>query len=244
VRLRVALLTTTVLALLPAGSAHALSCADPETVVAQADRAFIGTLISQDSMLLTFDVTEQIRGDLPDPVVVRDELAPEWAMRPATAAEIGLVVHDRGGEFTANACGLVPPELLRRARLEPAPPLRSYPPLSEEPWWHPPPPPVEPLQVLPARRLAASAGWAELRLGCNVACSGRVVVRANDGGQLGWQTDFTLPEHGGIVTVPLTSEGRRRLRRDPRLPVRITLRLQPDARAVTYGGSLILRGRH
>jgi len=98
--------------------------------------------------------------------------------------------------------------------------------------------------VLPARRLAASAGWAELRLGCNVACSGRVVVRANDGGQLGWQTDFTLPEHGGIVTVPLTSEGRRRLRRDPRLPVRITLRLQPDARAVTYGGSLILRGRH
>jgi len=121
VRLRVALLTTTVLALLPAGSAHALSCADPETVVAQADRAFIGTLISQDSMLLTFDVTEQIRGGLPDPVVVRDELAPEWAMRPATAAEVGLVVHDRGGEFTANACGLVPPELLRRARLEPAP---------------------------------------------------------------------------------------------------------------------------
>jgi hypothetical protein len=181
-----------------------LSCVDADTVVAHADRAFIGTLIAQDGPLLTFDVTEPIRGDLPDPLIVHDELAPDWPMRPTPGAEIGLVVKDRGGELTANTCELVPPERLRQARQEPAPPLRSYPPLSEEPWWHPPPAPPRPVGVLPARRLIAPGPWADLRLGCDAECSGSVAVRAS-GGALLARTDFTLGRGGGIVSAPLTT---------------------------------------
>ena len=241
-KLRLALLTA-VFALLPAGTAQALSCVRPEDVVAQADRAFIGTLTSRDGDLLTFDITEQIRGDLPDPILVREELAASnWAIGATPGTEIGLVVHDRAGEFTASPCGVVPPELLRRARSEPAPPLRTYGPLSEQPWWRPWPGRPPEVRVLPDRRLVARGRWADLRLSCSAACSGKAWVRSSDGALLGGAR-FTLDSGAGIASVPLSAAARRRLRRDPRIQVRIGVRLDPASYSVTYGGSLILRRR-
>ena len=91
--------------LLPAGTAHALSCVDPETLMVGTDRAFIGTVLSQEGALVTFDITETVRGKLPDPLVLRDSLGESvWATRLASGTEVGLSVYPRAGELTFSAC--------------------------------------------------------------------------------------------------------------------------------------------
>jgi hypothetical protein len=48
------LLTAVTVALLSAARAEALSCVDTETVLVDAERAFIGDLLARDGALLTF----------------------------------------------------------------------------------------------------------------------------------------------------------------------------------------------
>ena len=83
--------------LAPAASASALSCMPPDTLFAHAERAFIGTLLARDGDRMTFDVAEAFGGELPDPLVVRDDLPLPWRVSAPPDTEIGLVVYERNG---------------------------------------------------------------------------------------------------------------------------------------------------
>ena len=76
----------------PSSVAQATSCVDTETLLVDAEHAFIGAVVSRDRDVLTFDVSEVVRGDLPDPFVVRDESeSPGGASAFRVGAEVGLV---------------------------------------------------------------------------------------------------------------------------------------------------------
>jgi hypothetical protein len=99
----------------PAAPAVALSCVPPGTLLAHAERAFIGTLLARDGDRMTFDLAEAFGGELPDPLVVRDDLPLPWRVSAPPDTEIGLVVYERNGELLVNPCTVVPPASLREA---------------------------------------------------------------------------------------------------------------------------------
>jgi hypothetical protein len=78
-----ALLAAVAGVLLPTGRTEALSCVDTETVLVDAERAFVGDLLARDGARLTFRVREVVRGELPGQIVVRDDLAGSgWRFPP------------------------------------------------------------------------------------------------------------------------------------------------------------------
>jgi hypothetical protein len=199
--------------------AEALSCVGPETVLVGAERAFIGALVAEDGDRLTFDVTEPARGELPDPVVVRDELAGSgWplAREVERGRSVGLVVRTVDGELVTNQCALVDPALLREAR---------------DGGW------PEGAAHLGSARARVVGGRARVEVGCFGRCRGRLTLRAVDGRPLG-HAPIDL-RRAGTVVVRLGDEGRRRLGRRGRLPARATIRLCPGDAARSVSVTLI-----
>ncbi len=187
--------------------AEALSCVGPDVVLVGAERAFIGELVAADGDRLTFDVTEAVRGAVPDPVRVRDDLAGSaWPLaavlergRPA-----GLVLRTVDGELVANQCTLVDPARLRRAR------DRGWPAGAAH---------------LAAPRARVAGGRAHVRVGCFGRCRGTLTLRATGGRRLG-AAPVDL-RRAGTVAVPLTRAAHRRLARHGRLAARASVRLRP-----------------
>jgi hypothetical protein len=201
--------------------AEALSCVGPEVVLVGAERAFIGALVAEDGDRLEFDVTEPGRGEVPDPVVVRDELAGSgWplARELEPGQVVGVVVRTVDGEPVTNQCLLVDPARLREAR---------------DGGW------PEGAAQVGSPRARVVAGVARVEVGCFGRCRGHLTLRAAGGRRLGGApVDLT---RAGTVAVRLRGEARRRLARHGRLPARATVRLAPGGPARSAAVTLLAR---
>jgi hypothetical protein len=182
--------------------AEALSCVGPEVVLVGAERAFIGALVAEDGDRLEFDVTEPGRGEVPDPVVVRDELADSWPLELEDGRQVGLVVREVDDELVASQCTVVDPDRLREAR---------------DGGW-----PTGAV-TLAGGRVGVVRGVASVEVGCFGRCRGSLTLRAADGSRLGRaRVDLA---RAGSVAVRLGPRARRRLGRTGRLAAHATVRL-------------------
>ncbi len=203
--------------------AEALSCVGPEVVLVGAERAFIGAFVAEDGDRLTFDVTEPGRGELPDPVVVRDELAGSgWplARELERGRPVGVVVRTVDGELVTSQCSLVDPALIREAR------DRGWP---------------EGAAHLGSPRARVAGGLARVEVACFGRCRGRLTLRTA-GGQSAGHAAIDL-RRAGTVAVPLRPDARRRLERRGRLPTRATIRLRPGGAAPSVPVTLVAHRR-
>jgi hypothetical protein len=90
----------------------------PREQLAQSDAAFIGRLVARERGRLTFAVTERIKGEIGDRVVVGDRVPHSpMSLRPAPGVEVGLFLrrHPQRG-LVASDCDVVTPEAMRAAR--------------------------------------------------------------------------------------------------------------------------------
>ncbi len=207
----------------------------PDTLFAHAERAFIGTLLARDGDRMTFDVAEAFGGELPDPLVVRDDLPLPWRVSAPPDTEIGLVVYERNGELLVNPCTVVPPASLRDAL--PPGTVRPAPPPPPDPV---PPAPPEPLLRPLQQRLATTDASASVRAGCQGRCAGTLTLRGR-GGELLGRGRVDLAARTGTLAVRLTTAARRRVARHGRLAVRLVVRLEPALRPVVHRLRLVRR---
>ena len=97
---------------------------DPRDTLAGVDAAFIGELVSRRPApdagphredILTFRVRESVKGGLGELVEVRAARGFTVSLSVPEGQEVGLFLYRRGGDFIANACGLIAPRHLRVA---------------------------------------------------------------------------------------------------------------------------------
>ena len=203
---------------------------------AHAERAFIGTLLARDGDRMTFDVAEAFGGELPDPLVVRDEPSSTVGHgRPRRTRRSASSSYEGDGELLVDRCGLVPPASLRDAL--PPGTVRPAPPPPPDPV---PPAPPEPLLRPLQQRLATTDATASLRAGCQGRCAGTLTLRGR-GGELLGRGRVDLAARTGTLAVRLTTAARRRVARHGRLAVRLVVRLEPALRPVVHRLRLVRR---
>lgn len=127
------LVTTIVFVALAPRPAHACSCAeqDPEVAVAEADAAFVGTLVGRDGDRWGFDVEAVVAGELSTPLTLRVESGDtsSCGIVPNPGQRYGLVTYrEPDGVLTSNLCGQYDPDELLAAG-EPREPV----PASDDP---------------------------------------------------------------------------------------------------------------
>ena len=89
----------------------------------RADAAVVGRVVAarerDGQRILTIDVDQRVKGDVPKPVEVATPLRTSCDLPDRGAEAIGLLLDERGGRFEASLCSLVPPGELVAAGGEP-----------------------------------------------------------------------------------------------------------------------------